>query len=235
MKLQGKKIKSPIVLLVLALTFGWIGSANAKTQENARVTVIHAIPLGFGADNVDVYANGSLLINGAVPGAMQTFTVPKGNQKIDIYPHGTVPSSSTTPLLSYKKVYLSHNYDVTFVAHLTEDSKPKLSLFKNMTTSAGKKRGWLTVRHLAAAPAVDVRANGAVTLKNLFNSNERKKSFAINSYSVDVVLAGTTTVAIPAATITLKNDVNTIVYAWGSAAKGNLQFKVQEVPLKKDN
>lgn len=218
---------------ILALTLGWIGVANAKTTEKATMTIFHAIPLGFGADNVDIYANKVMMINGATPGALQTFSVDRGTEEVDIYAHGVVPSKTTTPLLSYKEVFLSHNYDVTFVAHLDKDSKPVISYFKNMTTSAGSKRSWLTVRHLAAAPEVDIRQNGTVLYKNLANGNERKKSFSLGTYSVDAVLAGTTTVALPAASVTLKKDLNTVLYVWGSAAKGNVQAKVQEISTKK--
>ena len=219
---------------ILALSLGWIGVANAKTDEKATMTIFHAIPLGFGADNVDIYANKVLRINGAAPGAIQTFTVDRGTEEIDFYAHGVVPSPTTKPILSYKKVFLSHNYDVTFVAHLDKDSKPTISYFKNMTTQAGSKRSWLTVRHLAAAPEVDVRENATVLFKNLANGNERKKSFAINTYSLDAVLAGTTTVAVPASSVTLKKNVNTILYIWGSAAKGNIQVKAQEIETKKE-
>jgi hypothetical protein len=48
-----------------------------------------------------------------------------------------------------------------------------------------------------------------------------------------VVIAGTTTVAIPSANVMIKDNVNTVVYAWGSAMKGNLQFLIQEIALKK--
>ena len=218
---------------VLALSLGWIGVANAKTDEKATMTLFHAIPLGFGADSVDIYANKVMRINGAAPGAIQTFTVDRGTEEIDIYTHGVVPSPTTKPILSYPKVFLSHNYDVTFVAHLDKDSKPTISYFKNMTTGAGSKRSWLTVRHVAAAPEVDIRQNTSDLYKNLANGNERKKSLTLNTYSVDAVLAGTTTVAVPATSVTIKKDVNTILYIWGSAAKGNIQVKVQEVDTKK--
>jgi hypothetical protein len=45
----------------------------------------------------------------------------------------------------------------------------------------------------------------------------------------DVVLAGTSTVAIGPADLTLKEGTNTIVYAWGSANAKNLQLAVQTI------
>jgi hypothetical protein len=104
-----------------------------------------------------------------------------------------------------------------------------------MNTEPGSKRSWLTVRHVAAAPAVDIRANGKVIFSSLANSVERKVSLRYGTYPVDVVLAGTSTVAIPSANVTIKNNINTIVYAWGSASKGNLQYFVQELGTKKSD
>jgi len=44
-----------------------------------------------------------------------------------------------------------------------------------------------------------------------------------------VVLAGTSTVVIGPADLTLKEGTNTIVYAWGSAADKNLKLAVQTI------
>jgi hypothetical protein len=125
--------------------------------------------------------------------------------------------------------------NVTFIAHLDASNKPVLSLFKNMNTEPGGKRSWLTVRHVAGAPAVDVRANSKVLFKSLTNGGERKVSLRFGTYPVDVVLAGTSTVAIPSANVMIKDNINTIVYAWGAASKGNLQYFVQELTPKKSD
>jgi hypothetical protein len=103
-----------------------------------------------------------------------------------------------------------------------------------MNTEPGKKRSWLIVRHVAGAPAVDVRASSKILFRSLSNGSERKVSLRFGTYPTDVVLAGTTTVAIPSANVMIKDNVNTVVYAWGSAVKGNLQFLIQEIALKKD-
>jgi len=63
----------------------------------------------------------------------------------------------------------------------------------------------------------------------------REKFLRYGTYPVDVVLAGTSTVAIPSANVTIKVNVNTIVYAWGSASKGNLQYFIQELESRKSD
>lgn len=47
--------------------------------------------------------------------------------------------------------------------------------------------------------------------------------------NADVVLAGTETVALGPADLTLEEGTNTIVYAWGSAADENLDLAVQTI------
>lgn len=94
-------------------------------------------------------------------------------------------------------------------------------------TEPGQAR--LTVRHTAAAPAVDVRANGEVAFADVTNPKEGKTDLAAGTISADVVLAGTDDVAIGPADVTLKEGTNTIVYAWGSAEDDNLDLAVQEI------
>ncbi len=222
------------LLSVLLSSNGALATPKPKTKGNdlAIMTVIHAIPISFGADKVDIYSNGNLVIDNAIPGGVKSFTLEPGIQQVSIYPDGIVPTSQTVPLLSYRPIYLARNTNVTYVAHLNNLEKPVLNLFKNMNTEPGKKRSWITVRHVAGAPTVDVRASSKVLFRSLANGSERKLSLTFGTYPVDVVLAGTSTVAIPGANVMIKDDVNTVVYAWGSATKGNLQFLIQEVTTK---
>ncbi|MEO7236032.1 MAG: hypothetical protein ABIW80_11750, partial [Lapillicoccus sp.] len=92
---------------------------------------------------------------------------------------------------------------------------------------AGKAR--LTVRHDAAAPAVDVRAGGKPVFTGLTNPGEKSAVVDAGTVSADVVLAGTSDVAIGPADLNLKEGTSTIVYAWGSAADKNLKLAVQTI------
>jgi hypothetical protein len=85
------------------------------------------------------------------------------------------------------------------------------------------------VRHVAAAPAVDVRAGETPVFEGLTNPNEAKADVDAGTVSADVVLAGTDTVAIGPADLDLGEGTNTIVYAWGAAADENLKLAVQTI------
>ncbi len=61
------------------------------------------------------------------------------------------------------------------------------------------------------------------------NPKEVKADLDAGTIAADVVLAGTSTVAIGPADLNLAEGTNTIVYAWGSAADSNLALAVQTI------
>ena len=113
--------------------------------------------------------------------------------------------------------------DVTAVAHLKEGGDLMLSAFLNDTRSALTNNGRLVVRHLADAPAVDIVANGALTLfENVTNPNEGQVDVPAGTYGVTINAAGTSTVAFDAGDLTLPAGKSTIVYAVGSLGGGTV-------------
>ncbi|MEY3382432.1 MAG: hypothetical protein RLZZ17_170, partial [Actinomycetota bacterium] len=111
-----KKV-TPFVILTLVTQGGYLAEAKPKPQVDGTATysVIHAIPAGFGADVVDIYANNSLIIDNATPGAVKSFKVAKGNVKVKIYANGVTPSDTATPLLATDDIYLGSGTDFSFV------------------------------------------------------------------------------------------------------------------------
>ena len=224
-----------VIVASLALSGIQIAQAKPKAKANdlANYSIVHAIPTGYGADIVDVYANNSLVIDNAAPGSIKSFTIPRGSLTISIYANGVVPGPTTTPLLSAAPVYLANGNNFSFVAHLTADEKPKLSLFKNMLTEAGSKRSWLEIRHVAAAPALQIRLNGAPKFIQFVNGMERKRSLTFGNYNLDALYSDTSTVAINPISVNLQKSTNVVLYIWGAKTKGNLTFLKQEIPARK--
>ena len=224
-----------VVVTSLALSGIQVAQARPKAKANdlANYSIVHAIPVGFGADIVDVYANSSLVVDNATPGSIKSLTIPRGSLTISFYANGVIPGPTTTPILSAAPVYLANGNNISFVAHLTADEKPKLSLFKNMLTEAGSKRSWLEIRHAAAAPALQIRLNGDPKFVPLLNGMERKRSLNFGNYSVDALYTDTSTVAINPIAINLQKSTNVVLYIWGAKTKGNLAFLKQEIPARK--
>jgi hypothetical protein len=119
--------------------------------------------------------------------------------------------------------------NITVVAHLDESGTPVLTPYVNDTSPIAAGQARLTVRHDAAAPAVDVRAGGKPVFTKLVNPKEVSADIAASTVSADVVLAGTDNVVIGPADLKLAEGAHTIVYAWGSAKDDNLKLAVQTI------
>lgn len=209
---------------VLAGAAGLAAALPAQAADEAMVSVLHGVP---GA-TVDVYVNGNALLTNFTPGTLtDPVALPAGSYDLKVTAAGA--GAGGAAVVEANDVTVPAGANITVVAHLTEAGAPKLTPFVNDTAPVAAGKGRLTVRHTAAAPAVDVRAGGQVAFSGLTNPNEKSAELAAGTVSADVVLAGTTTVAVGPADVTVKEGVNTIVYAWGSASQNNLKLAVQTV------
>ncbi|MFI7219282.1 DUF4397 domain-containing protein [Micromonospora maritima] len=93
--------------------------------------------------------------------------------------------------------------NLSVVAHPTVDGAQTITPNVNDTSAVPAGQARLIVRHDAQAPAVDVRANGQVIVRNLTNPNEAKVSVPAGTVSADVTLAGTDQVVIGPQQVTL--------------------------------
>jgi hypothetical protein len=199
--------------------------APAAAAEDATVSVLHGVP-GL---TVDVYANGDEIIPNFEPGTLtDPLSLPAGTYDLQVFADGDDPDTAE-PAIEASDVEVPAGANATVVAHLNADGDPELSVFANDTSPTAAGEGRLTVRHTAAAPAVDVRADGDVVFGNLANPDEASADVAAGTYPADVVLAGTEDVAIGPADVDVKEGTSTIVYAWGSAEDGNLDLAVQTI------
>ncbi len=198
-----------------------VATAQAAPAATATVSVLHGVP---GA-TVDVYANGKKLLTNFKPGTLtDPLQLPEGDYDLKVTAAG-----KTAALIQANDVAVPGGANVTVVAHLDAGGKPVLTPFVNDTSKLAAGQARLTVRHTAAAPAVDVRAGGKPVFKDLTNPKEAKADLPAGTVRADVVLAGTSTVALGPADVNLKEGTNTIVYAWGSASAKNLKLAVQTI------
>ena len=210
-----------------ALPLALLGAAAPATAATgtATVSVLHGVP----DLPVDVYANGEELIADFTPGTLtDPLQLPAGSYDLAVYPAGSDPSS-TQPAIEAKGVAVPAGANATVVAHLDAGGNPVLTPYVNDTKAVPAGQAGLTVRHDAAAPAVDVRADGTAVLTGLTNPGEASVTVPAGTVSADVTLAGTGTVAIGPTDLDLPEGTRTIVYAYGSAEAGNLALAVQSV------
>ena len=197
---------------------------SAHAAGPAMVSILHAVP----NTPVDVYANGKALLTNFAPGTLtDPVSLPAGSYDLKVTAVGA--GADGAAVIEAKGVNVPADANITVVAHLSAAGAPELTPYVNDTSAVPAGKARLTVRHDAAAPAVDVRAGGTPVFTGLTNPGEKSGVVAAGTISADVVLAGTSDVAIGPANLTLKEGTSTFVYAWGSAADKNLKLAVQTI------
>jgi hypothetical protein len=200
-----------------------IAPANAA-DDVAQLSVLHGVP-GL---TVDVYVNGDLTLDNFEPGDLAgPLELAPGTYTVAITASDATDASS--PAIGPVDLPLEGGKNYTAVAHLDAAGTPTATLFTNDISTVGAGEGRLTVRHVAAAPAVDILAGGTPVITNLTNPNESLLTLPAGTVSASVAATGTTDPVIGPADVNVAEGTNTIVYAWGSLADANLALAVQTI------
>ncbi|MDN5761494.1 MAG: DUF4397 domain-containing protein [Microlunatus sp.] len=196
----------------------------AQAADQAQLSVLHGVP-GL---TVDVYVNGDRALNNFKPGSMA------GPLKLDPGTYSVAITAAdakddSDPAIGPVDLKLKAGGNYTAVAHLKENGDPTATLFTNDTAKTDAGQGRLTVRHVAAAPAVDVLAGGDPVVKDLSNPDEATLDLDAGTVNASVAAAGKTKALIGPADVTVDEGALTIVYAWGSLDDDNLKLAVQTI------
>ncbi|RFA17959.1 DUF4397 domain-containing protein [Subtercola boreus] len=197
---------------------------SASAATGAKLSVLHAVP----DTPVDVYVNGALTLDNFQPGDLAgPLDLAAGTYSVAITAADAADASK--PVIGPIDLALADGGNYTAVAHLKEDGTPTATLYTNDTSTTTAGEGRLTVRHTAAAPAVDVLAGGSAVISGLVNPGEKVLNLPAGTISASVAAAGTTAPVIGPADVTVAEGTNTIVYAWGSLTANNLKLAVQTI------
>jgi hypothetical protein len=218
--------------LAAALAFAAPAQAGGRHHHGddpAKLSVLHGVP-GL---TVDVWVDGNLTLNDFTPGSLAgPLELEAGDYEIAIT--ASDATSTDNPVIGPVTVELDEGGNYTAAAHLDADGAPTATLFTNDTRAPlNDNKGKLTVRHIAAAPAVDVVAGGTAVIERLSNPDEATLKLKAGTVSASVAAAGTTAPVIGPADFTIEGGKNTIVYAWGSLEKGTLATAVQVIDSEK--
>jgi hypothetical protein len=217
-----KRLAACIAALV-AVAALFAGAAPAGAQEGARIHLLHGIP----DTPVDVFANGEVVLSDFQFGDTEDLSALAGQTLTGLQVR---PAGTEDVAIDGGDLALPASGNVTAVAHLDAEGTPTLTVFENDTAAVAAGQGRLVVRHTAAAPAVDVLANGEAAFTNLSNPNEAAADLPAGTVSASVVPTGATEpVVIGPADVPVTEGASTIVYAVGSLDGGTLQTLTETI------
>lgn len=189
----------------------------------ATITLLHGIP---GA-TVDVAVAGEVVIPGFEPGQTQDLSSFAGQTLTDV----EVRAAGTTdvvigPIASFP---VPAEGNVTVVAHLDASGTPTITPFVNDTSEVPAGQGRLTVRHTAAAPAVDIVLGDARPVTNLANGSEASLELPAGTVSgAQIAPTGGDPIGdVPA--VEVKAGELLAVYAVGSLEQNTFTYLTQSV------
>jgi hypothetical protein len=199
-------------------------ATTAVAQTTATVALMHGIP---GA-TVDVVVDGQIVVAGFRPGTMQDISAFAGQTLTNVEVRAAGTTDVVIGPIASLAVPASGNW--TVLAHLDASGTPTLTPFENDTSNVPAGQARLTVRHTAAAPAVDiVLADGSRPFTNLTNPNEASAELPAGEIAgAKVAPAGADPIAdVP--TVELQAGTDLIVYAVGSLDAGSFTFYTQTI------
>jgi hypothetical protein len=206
-----------------ALTLAALAAPAAAQAGNARVVVVHGLPGVF----ADVYVNGQLSIDNFDPAEVtDPIELAAGTYTIDLR---AADAAATDPVLLSAQAQVPAGANITLVAHLNGQAQPTLTPFVNDVSQIPAGQARLTMRHTAAAPAVDILADGQPAFRNVTNGQQATTTLAADTISASVALAGTTQAVLGPANVELDEGVHTIAYAVGNANDNTLDLILQTI------
>lgn len=209
-----------VLMLALATT---LAAPVAGADGHARIHLIHGIP----DVDVDVVAGGEVAVADFSFGDTQDLSALAGATLEDLQ---VVVAGSDTVAIDAGDVALPAEGNYTVIAHLDEGGAPTLSVFENDDSATAAGEGRLTVRHTAAAPAVDVLAGDAVAIANMANGEGRSLDLGAGTVSASVVPTGASEpVVIGPADLAVVEGESLIVYAVGSLGDDNLTVLTETI------
>jgi hypothetical protein len=198
----------------------------ADADGHVTITLLHGIPDA----TVDVAVDGDVVVPGFEPGATADLTAFAGQTLANVEVRAAGTEDVVIGPVAEFPVPAEGNW--TVLAHLDADGNPTITPFENNVAPAGDGQGRLTVRHTAAAPAVDVVLGEARPVENAANGDSAELDLPAGEIAgAQIAPTGGDPIAdVP--TVTVAAGKNLIVYAVGSLEGGSFTFYTQEVDLE---
>jgi len=212
-----------LLTALMAIALASIAFAIPASAQSARIHLLHGIP----DTDVDVEVGGSNVFEGFSFGDTQDLSGFAGATLEDLK---VKVAGTDTVAIDAGDTALPSSGNFTIIAHLDASGTPSLAVFENDTSSIDAGSGRLVVRHAAAAPSVDILANGDVAFSNVPNGAGGGADLPAGTISASVVPAGATEpVVIGPADLPITEGSSLIVYAVGSLDAGSLTVLTESI------
>jgi hypothetical protein len=218
-----------VIAGIAALAAIVIAPGAAGAQDAATITLLHGIP---GA-TVDVAVAGEVVIPGFEPGTTQDLSAFAGQTLTDVEVRLAGTEDVVIGPVAEFPVPASGNW--TVVAHLDAEGTPTITPFENNVAPTADGQGRLTVRHTAAAPAVDLVVGDARPVENLSNPDSVELELPAGEIAGAQVAPTGGDPLLDVPTVNLQAGTNLIVYAVGSLADETITFYTQELEVGADD
>ncbi len=208
-------MKKPLfAALAVIVSLLMLSAPSSAQSDDARIHLIHGIP---GVD-VDVVVDGTPVFEGFAFADTQDLSSFAGQTLAAVE---VKAAGADDVLIDAGDLAVPDSGNYTVFAHLDADGNPAIAVFENDVSTIEAGNGRLVVRHAAAAPAVDVKANGDVAFSNLANGAEASADLPAGTISAEVVPTGADEpVVIGPADLPVTEGASLIVYATGSLDDG---------------
>ncbi len=202
-----------------------IAPAAATAQDAATITLLHGIP---GA-TVDVAVDGEVLLPGFEPGDTQDLSAFAGQTLANLEVRAAGTEDVVIGPVAEFAVPASGNW--TVIAHLDADGNPTVTPFENNTSATADGQGRLTVRHTAAAPAVDLVVGDTRPIEGAANGDSAELELPAGEIAGAQLAPAGGDPIVDVPTVTLSAGTNLIVYAVGSLEGETFTFLTQEIAV----
>ena len=212
------------LIALLTLVVAPIGaSAQDDDGGNDRVHLINGIP----DQEVDVTIEGEPAIQGFAFRDVEDISSLAGSDLASVV---FTEAGTDEVLLDATNVEIPAASSVSVLLHLKVDGSPSLSIFENDLSRIAAGESRLVIRHLAAAPPVDVLAAGDVVFQGIGNGDQQSADVPAGDVTASVVPSGEDgPVVIGPADLPLLEGVMLIVYGLGSLERGTMTVITETV------
>ncbi len=211
-------------LSTAAVLAGTVAFATpAAAADTAQLSVLHALP-GL---TVDVYVDGTKKVDDLEPGELAgPLPVAAGRHQV-VMVKSTAPSGDVPGIDLTAEVAAGGNYSAVVYRDVAHQRVAKL--YRNDVDATPAGEGRLTVRHVAAAGAVDVAVDGTSVAKKLADAGQKSVELAAGTVEASVTPAGSRKKIIGPAGVVITAGKTTVVYVWGNVEQGSQTIAVQTV------